>query len=260
MTEVPIIPVDAPSQSPPIEPKRRWGPWTTLAWGIGAAGVMVVTQTLGVLLYLFWHNAAVPGEPIAVSDLPSNGPALTMAFIVSAPFLIGYIVLAAGLSRQGIGDYLALRRSRVADIVIGVAALAGVLLLSGLFASLLDLEAPAFTTDTFASAQASGALPLYFLAFVVLAPVQEELLFRGLLYRGLAPAFGPAPAIIVLSAIWAMFHVQYPWFFVGEIFVLGLTLGWLRWRSGSTLLTIGLHAMVNGLAMLEAYSLVDGTS
>jgi hypothetical protein len=63
--------------------------------------------------------------------------------------------------------------------------------------------------------------------------------------------------VILLSAVWALFHVQYEWFFVGEIFVLGLAFGWLRWLSGSTLLTIMLHATVNGLAMLEAAALVD---
>jgi membrane protease YdiL (CAAX protease family) len=49
----------------------------------------------------------------------------------------------------------------------------------------------------------------------------------------------------------ALMHAQYQWFFVGEIFALGLALGWLRARSGSTILTFALHATVNGLALLE---------
>jgi membrane protease YdiL (CAAX protease family) len=49
--------------------------------------------------------------------------------------------------------------------------------------------------------------------------------------------------------------VQYQWFFVGEIFVLGLVFGWLRWRSGSTILTFALHAAVNGMALVEVATL-----
>ena len=240
---------------PPV--RLRWGPWATLAWGLGAATVMVATQTLGAIGYVLWQRSVHPDHPIRVEDLPSNGPALAAAFIVSAPFLFGVIALAAGLSRQGTHEYLGLRWPRSRDMAIGVATIAGVLLFSGVTASLLGKEAPAFTTDTFATAAAAGSLPLYVFAFVILAPVQEELLFRGFLYRGFAPTLGPAPAVILLSAVWALFHVQYEWFFVGEIFVLGLAFGWLRWLSGSTLLTIMLHATVNGLAMLEAAALVD---
>jgi hypothetical protein len=51
--------------------------------------------------------------------------------------------------------------------------------------------------------------------------------------------------------------VQYQWFFVGEIFVLGLVFGWLRWRSGSTILTTLLHAAVNGMALVEVAALAN---
>jgi membrane protease YdiL (CAAX protease family) len=45
--------------------------------------------------------------------------------------------------------------------------------------------------------------------------------------------------------------MQYDWFFMGHIVVIGVMLGWLRWRSGSLLLTMGLHALLNAWAMLE---------
>jgi CAAX protease family protein len=248
MSEVPAFPMNIT-----IKAKRpRWGPWATLAWGAGAALMMILTQTLGAVVYLLWQHATHPEAPLKVDQLASNGPALTTAFLVSAPFLLGFVVFAASLSRQGIVEYLGLRWPSGKHAGIGVAALAVVLLASGVAADALGQESPAFTTDTFSSAEAAGGLPLYFFAFVVLAPVQEEILFRGFLYRGLSPSIGPTAAIVLLSGAWAIFHVQYAWFFVGEIFVLGLTFGWLRWRSGSTLLTIMLHATVNGLAMLVA--------
>jgi len=59
------------------------------------------------------------------------------------------------------------------------------------------------------------------------------------------------PAIVVISALWAGLHVQYDWTGVVQIFVVGLFLGWMRWRSGSTLLTFLLHALFNLEGTLE---------
>jgi len=247
----PFLP-KAPDEPAAMRPKLRWGPWATLAWGIGATAIMVATQTFGALAYVLWQRAAYPGQTVRVEDLLSNGPALTVAFLISAPFLIGFIGIAVKLSRQNFREYLGLTWPSGRDVAMGVVTVAGVLALSGAGATLLGQEAPAFATDTFDSAAKAGLIPLYGFAFAVLAPVQEELLFRGFLYRGFMPAIGPIPAIVALSAGWAMFHVQYAWFFVGEIFLLGLAFGWLRWRSGSLFLTIGLHMAVNSLAMLAA--------
>ena len=41
------------------------------------------------------------------------------------------------------------------------------------------------------------------------------------------------------------------WYVIAQIFVFGLLLGWLRWASGSTILTILLHALINAEGMLE---------
>jgi hypothetical protein len=52
-------------------------------------------------------------------------------------------------------------------------------------------------------------------------------------------------------------HVQYETFYVVQIFVLGCVFGWLRWSSGSTLLTIMLHAAVNTAALVQVAILVE---
>ena len=53
------------------------------------------------------------------------------------------------------------------------------------------------------------------------------------------------PAIVVISVLWAALHIQYDWAGMLQIFVIGLFLGFVRWRSGSTLLTFVLHALFN---------------
>ena len=84
------------------------------------------------------------------------------------------------------------------------------------------------------------------LAIVVVGPAGEEIMFRGFLFRGwVTPGTRGVVAVVVITLLWAAMHVQYDWFGIGQVFVTGLVLGWIRWRSGSTSLTIVLHVLVN---------------
>ncbi len=53
------------------------------------------------------------------------------------------------------------------------------------------------------------------------------------------------------AVMFAAVHVQYDFFVIVQVFVFGLLLGWFRWASGSTLLTMLMHALVNFEGMLE---------
>jgi hypothetical protein len=243
----------APTLETPVSPEQRlrWGPWATLALSAPIILALILSQTLGAFVFLRWWRFAHPEQPIALSAISSNGPVLAFSVAVSTPVVIGLLVLLVHLARIPLREYLALKPLRWRDLGVGVAALGGVLLMTGILAGLTGQEPPQFMADTFNSARAAGLLPLLLVAFVLLAPLQEELLFRGFLFRGFAPSFGLWPTIALSAALWAITHAQYQWFFVGEIFALGIALGWLRARSGSTILTFALHALINGMALLE---------
>jgi len=114
-----------------------------------------------------------------------------------------------------------------------------------------DLDAGPGATPKL-SAREQGGLILLWFAFVIVAPAGEEMLFRGFLYRGWASATRTAwPAILVIAAVWAGFHIQYDWFGILQVFLVGLLFGWIRWRSGSTALTIFLHGLLNAWATLQ---------
>jgi membrane protease YdiL (CAAX protease family) len=79
--------------------------------------------------------------------------------------------------------------------------------------------------------------------------------------RGFAASrLGWGGAIVLTSACWAALHVQYEVFFLVQVFLLGLVLGWLRWASGSTTLTLGLHALINLSALIETAIIVEWLS
>lgn len=229
---------------------QRWGPWATLAWSAGGAIVLIATQTLGAIAFLAWRG--VLGQPITPETLQSNGAVLAVAFLLSTPLVLAYFVFAVRLARVPFRDYMALHWPRWRDIFAGVGALIAVLVVAGIGATLSGQETPEFMTETFRTARDAGLLPLYFFSFSVLAPVQEELFFRGFLYRGLSAAIGPWVTIVATSVVWSLIHLQYDWFYLGEIFILGIAFGWLRKRSGSTILTMLLHGAMNTLAALSA--------
>jgi membrane protease YdiL (CAAX protease family) len=88
------------------------------------------------------------------------------------------------------------------------------------------------------------------LAIVVLAPLLEELLFRGLAWRWLRPGFGAAGTLAISSLVFVGLHAgQYGALGLALVSVLALALGTIRERTGSLLLCIGGHALVNGFAI-----------
>jgi membrane protease YdiL (CAAX protease family) len=91
------------------------------------------------------------------------------------------------------------------------------------------------------------SLGFYVLAFVV-APVWEELLFRGFLQGWLSkhPAFGPQRAIVFSAVVFAACHVPgHGWAVALPVFLIGLILGWIRWSAGSLRAAMLVHAIHN---------------
>jgi len=88
------------------------------------------------------------------------------------------------------------------------------------------------------------------LLLAVLAPVVEELVFRGLLYGWLAGRWGKTVGWIVSSIAFAAAHTEPA--HVVLVFPLGLMFGWLRQRTDSLLPSLVAHIANNGLALVAA--------
>lgn len=80
---------------------------------------------------------------------------------------------------------------------------------------------------------------------LLLAPLFEETLFRGVLLPVLAERFGGAAGVLISAGVFAVAHLSLSE--LAPLFVLGLGLGWLRWRSGRLSSCALLHGLWNGL-------------
>lgn len=88
------------------------------------------------------------------------------------------------------------------------------------------------------------------LVLAVLAPLVEELVFRGLLYGWIAGRWGPLPAFVASSLAFAAAHAEPAHIIL--VLPLGFWFGWLRWRTNSLVPTIAAHMINNGFAVLGA--------
>ncbi len=99
--------------------------------------------------------------------------------------------------------------------------------------------------------RSSFGLTLAALVVVVLAPIGEEIFFRGFVFAGLKKYWGVAWGAVVSSAIFALFHLNGLLFI--PLFIIGVALAWLYEFSGSILPSIMLHIINNLLALTYIY-------
>ena len=80
---------------------------------------------------------------------------------------------------------------------------------------------------------------------VALAPIAEELLFRGWIYTGLRLRLAFVPTLLITSALFALPHFERTFVYALVVFPVGLALGFVRERYGSVKASMIFHAMFN---------------
>ena len=89
-----------------------------------------------------------------------------------------------------------------------------------------------------------------FFWIVCIAPILEELLFRGVLFGALSESsLGPQLTLLITSYLWATPMLTTNLYAAIYTFVVGLFLGLARLRSGSVLLPIILHLIYGCVAL-----------
>jgi uncharacterized protein len=242
-----------PDHSSTVGKPKPWGVWATLGFSLIVFGVFLLIQTLIFLMALAQEAAQNPATSVETlqNNLAFNGSLLAIATLVATPICIALIVVFARLRKKlALKDYLSLKRPTRRQLLewcsVAIMCNVGIDLLK----SLVDLDIiPPFVVKTYETA---GFLPLFYLSVVVLAPLFEELFFRGFLYQGFRHSFLKTTGAIAISAVlWALIHQQYNWVDITGVFVFGLVLGLARQRTGTIYVPIAMHALNNFLALLQ---------
>jgi hypothetical protein len=100
-------------------------------------------------------------------------------------------------------------------------------------------------TETILSRAASG------IATVILAPIGEEVIFRGVLYPWAKRKFSPAIALWGTAVLFGAIHVNLSSFI--PLTVLALVLVWLYEYTGNLLAPIAVHVVFNGANFIALF-------
>ena len=93
-----------------------------------------------------------------------------------------------------------------------------------------------------------GPLWSSFLLTAVFAPIFEEWLCRGMVLRGLLTKMKPGWAIVVSALFFALIHLN-PWQALNA-FIIGVVMGYVYYKTGSLWLTMLIHFVNNGTAVI----------
>lgn len=108
---------------------------------------------------------------------------------------------------------------------------------------------PSSWEESFFSRMADGSVAAV-LAVCVMAPLLEEMLFRGIVLRGFLRRYPRWQAIFFSALLFGAAHMNIYQFVVG--FVMGTVLAWLYERTRSLIPCIALHATYNTATLLLA--------
>lgn len=242
------LPALPPSPAPP----QIWGYVATFGWALLA--YLVATLVTMIVLYL-WDSSTIPAD-LDFSALMKDARYISLSTIITNVILVVFLIVVARKMPWTAKDYLAMIWPSRQEVTVALASL--VILLPALDALAYlagqPIVAP-FVVDIYKSAQSQGSMLLLWLAIVIAAPVAEEIVFRGFIFRGwVRPTQQPMLGILIVTLLFTIIHIQYNWFGLLQVFMIGLLLTWTRWRSGSTLLPMVIHFISNFYAMLQAYA------
>ena len=231
-------------------PPRVWKFWGTALWGILLFVAMFVGQ-IGAIVLLVVHRG-LPPNLASMQIVGAEPQALALSVIMGLPATLAVAWLAIRLKKASFVDYLALRWPSWQQILLGAVGLIVIVLAWEVVSRSLGREAtPGFMTDLLKSGRDKGGALLLLFAFSVAAPMSEEVLARGFLFRGWSESFLRVPGAILLSSlVWTAVHIQYDFYFLAEVFCIGVWFGYMRYRANSLWLTIVLHALNNMTAVV----------
>lgn len=185
-----------------------------------------------------------------VNEAVLNTIAAGLVYLLSALIVIGVpqLLKRAAATRADLGVS---RLPSWTDLALAPAAFVVYFIATALVTTAVSLLVPGFDLDQaqdvgFTSLTQQYEYILAFITLVVLAPVAEELLFRGYLYGKMRRLTSIWLAALVTSVVFGVVHGQ--WNVGIDVFVLSLVMCGLREMTGGIWAGILLHMLKNGLA------------
>lgn len=211
---------------------------------VSVLGTSIVT--VGIMAE--YDVSTITQEELTNLLLDSGAMTVMLFFAILITGIVALIWYKAGYVKKYTKENRMELKEKAGNVkIIGSLILAGIgcYSLAILIASVIALISPA-AMDNFNNMMSSatgGNAVLSFLTVVILAPIAEEVIFRGIIFRKLLITNSAKVAIIAQALLFAFYHFN----IVQGIYVLpiALVLGYTAYKFNSVLPCILIHAMNN---------------
>lgn len=237
---------DAPQEPEALEPheqsgRERWPAWLSLAaFAVGFGTTIVLGLIVIVVAGAFGASTSDPPPGINIG--------LT---VVQNLALVGAAFFFAMLSGRPAAADFGLRPTRLwRSVRLLIAVWVGFFVLSGLWALALSLEQQQTLPDELGAGDSLVNALVVIGLVTVIAPLGEELFFRGFFFGALRNWRGPIIAAILTGGLFGLVHVgSSPIGYLVPLAIFGIGLCLLYEWTGSLYPPIALHALNNSIAL-----------
>ena len=192
-----------------------------------------------------WDVNLIAAQTVCVAI--SNAVAVIVAVLVSKK-LFKRIVTRDSLGLKGLPTWTDILLSPIGYIVSTIAAAFVIMILQ---AVMKNVDWSQAQDVGFNSVYSSADRIITFIALVIVAPITEELIFRGFLYGRLRTKLSAVPAIILVSLLFGVLHGQWN---VGIVVgVMSIFMCIARELTGTIYAGILMHMIRNGIAFYFLY-------
>lgn len=219
----------------------------TVGGMFGLLGWLLVGSLLGNIATVIFSLILKPDDAIQYGMLVSYPLMFIPAMMYSA-----YKSRTNCINKSGAlldNNHFGRRGGILCGIMVSVATLAAAFCtdaISDLMPQMPDALKQIFESIT------EGSLWANLLCVAVFAPIFEEWLCRGMVLRGLLFKMKPVWAVIISAAFFAIIHGN-PWQAV-PAFILGCMFGYVYYKTGSLKLTMLMHCVNNGFAVIISHT------
>jgi membrane protease YdiL (CAAX protease family) len=243
----PVAPQPQAPPPPPPAADEPGGSLPAVPWNLGETFWLTLA---GFLLALLSPVLVLPFDP----DLSSDGAVLAAQALFELSLLFVAIGVASGWRFQPLGaalGRLGIRRAAAKDFGIALLTLFLYYIAAALFASLVLQPEQEDIGGELGVGDPNLAIAISAVVLIAMvAPVTEELFFRGFLFAGLRSRWPLWPSAVLVGLIFGLVHAPTGLTAVVPLAGLGVALCWLYERTRSLWPCVFAHVINNSLALV----------
>ncbi|MDD5772665.1 MAG: type II CAAX endopeptidase family protein [bacterium] len=184
---------------------------------------------------------------IIYKDSKPNYFLLTLVSVIS--FLIWYLFISKRY-KNPLKNYFSFENINYEIIIYSLAVMAGIYIFKAGLSSVIRMPDWFISKILSETMKRKGGIYFILIEIVILAPIFEEIVYRGFILRGLIGNYGQKKALLSSALLFSFIHMNPSQLL--PAFMLGLFFAWLYIRLNNVVLGIIIHSIYNGLAIIPS--------